>query len=62
MSYPIVNLLKLSDLQLINDVFGTKYKRVKIRDSFEEQLRYHHMSEAEYNYYKRIMEQKFKRH
>ena len=57
MNYPIVNLLKLNDLELINNIFGTKYKRVKVQDSFEQQLQYHNMSEIEYRHYKRIMEQ-----
>ena len=56
MEYPIVNLLKLTNLYQLNQALGTAYKRVQITTAFDKQLEYHNMTEVEYKYYKRIME------
>ena len=56
MNHPIVNLLKQPDLDRINDIYGTKYKRVQVTTTFDKQLDYHKMTDFEYKYYKRIME------
>lgn len=57
MNYPIVNLLKLTNLNQLNQTFGTKYKRVRITTTFDKQLEYHKMTDFEYRYFKKLMEQ-----
>ena len=56
MTYKIVNLLRLTDLQRLNDLSGTTYKRVKEQTTFDKELEFHHISEGEYRYYKKVME------
>ncbi len=57
MNYPIVNLLKLTNLNQLNQAFKTNYKRVRITTTFDKQLEYHKMTDFEYIYFKKLMEQ-----
>jgi hypothetical protein len=60
MNYPIVNLLKSTNLDELNKALGTKYRRVQNTTIFDKQLKYHKITDFEYRYYKKLMEQESK--
>ena len=53
----ISNLLKQENLNLLSDIFGMQFKRLKepVTD-FDKELERRKMTESEFKYYKKIME------